>query len=158
MLCFTKCTGFRRALFRVCAFSFAALSVGIAFFESPSFSAWFGLIAGLLSQLTTAKLVGSDAILFMFAGYFLAILLETTFQRKFIVFLFAALGITLLQQFSNYLAHLLLFERLPFGAALVHQMLPAFFFTGLFAFPLYYILWRFDFKFTIYLLESSVIS
>jgi rod shape-determining protein MreD len=123
------------------------LSIGIAFFESPDFAAWFGLIAGLLSQLTTAKLVGADAILFMFAGYFLGIALETVFQRKFIVYLFAALGITLLQQLSNYLSHLLLFERLPFGSALLHQMLPTFFFTGLFAFPLYYILWRFDLKF-----------
>ena len=123
------------------------LSVGITFFESPNFAAWFGLIAGILSQLTTSKLVGSDAILFMFAGYILGILLETIFQRKFVVYLFSALGITLLQQFSDYLSHLLLFDRLPFGSALVRQMLPTFFFTGLFAFPIYYILWRFDIKF-----------
>lgn len=123
------------------------LSVGITFFESPTFAAWFGLVAGLLSQLTTSKLVGADAILFMFAGYILGYLLETFFQRKFIVYLFSALGITLLQQLSDYLSHLLLFERLPFGSALVHQMLPTFFFTGLFAFPIYYILWRFDIKF-----------
>ncbi len=123
------------------------LSVGITFFESPDFAAWFGLIAGILSQLTTSKLVGTDALLFMFAGYILGILLETIFQRKFVVYLFSALGITLLQQLSDYLSHLLLFERLPFGSALVHQMLPTFFFTGLFAFPIYYILWRFDRKF-----------
>lgn len=123
------------------------LAVGITFFESPNFAAWFGLIAGLLSQVTTSKLVGSDAILFMFAGYILGVLLETIFQRKFVVYLFSALAITLLQQFSDYLSHLLLFERLPFGSALVHQMLPTFFFTGLFAFPIYYILWRFDLKF-----------
>ncbi len=123
------------------------LSVGIAFFESPAFAAWFGLIAGLLSQLTTASLVGTDAILFMFAGYILAILVELIFQRKFIVYLFTALGLTLLQQLLDYLYHLLLWESLPLGSALIHQILPTFFFTGLFAFPLYWILWHYDFKF-----------
>lgn len=123
------------------------LAVGVTFFESPAFSAWFGLIVGLLSQLTTATLVGSDAILFMFAGYILGILLETIFQRKFIVYLFAALAVTLLQQLIDYLSHLLLFERLPLGSALIHQILPTFFFTGIFAFPIYWILWRFDLKF-----------
>ena len=122
------------------------LSVAITFFESPAFAAWFGLIAGLLSQLTTSTLVGSDAILFMFAGYILGVLLETTFQRKFIVYLFSALAITFLQQISDYLSHLLLFEQLPLGAAIVHQILPTFFFTGLFAFPIYGILWRIDLK------------
>ncbi|MBQ7035418.1 MAG: rod shape-determining protein MreD [Clostridia bacterium] len=123
------------------------LAVGIAFFETPAFSAWFGLIAGLLSQLTTASLVGTDAILFMFAGYILAILVELIFQRKFIVYLFTALGLTLLQQLLDYLYHLLLWDGLSFGSALVHQILPTFFFTGLFAFPLYWILWHYDCKF-----------
>ena len=123
------------------------LSVGIAFFESPAFAAWFGLIAGLLSQLTTASLVGTDAILFMFAGYILAILVELIFQRKFIVYLFTALGLTLLQQLLDYLYHLLLWESPPFGSALIHQILPTFSLTGLFPFPLYWILWHYDYKF-----------
>ena len=122
------------------------LAVGISFFESPAFAAWFGLVAGLLSQLTTSTLVGSDAILFMFAGYILGVLLETIFQRKFVVYLFAALAVTLLQQIAAYLAHLLLFETLPLGSAILHQVLPTFFFTGLFAFPIYWILWKFDRK------------
>ena len=123
------------------------LAVGVTFFESPDFAAGFGLIAGILSQLTTSTLVGNDAILFMFAGYILGVLLETTFQRKFIVYLFAALAVTFLQQIFDYLSHLLLFEKLPLGAAIIHQILPTFFFTGIFAFPIYWILWRFDLKF-----------
>ncbi len=123
------------------------LAIAIAFFESPNFSAWFGLVAGLLSQLTTAKLMGTDAILFMFAAYILGVLLETIFQRKFIVYLFSVLGVLLLQQGIDYLYHLLLFNALPLGSALVHQILPTFCFTGLFAFPIYYIIWRFDRKF-----------
>lgn len=123
------------------------LTVGVAFFESPDFAAWYGLIAGLLSQLTTAVLVGTDAILFMFAGYFIAAALEVFLQRNALVYVYVSLGLVLLQQLIDYLYHLLIWNGLPFGAALVHQVLPVFFFTGLFAFPLYGILRHFDRKF-----------
>ncbi|MBQ6823450.1 MAG: hypothetical protein IJP27_02245 [Clostridia bacterium] len=123
------------------------LTVGVAFFESPDFSAWFGLTAGLLSQLTTGVLSGTDGILFMFAGYFVAAALEIFLQRKFIVYLYVSLGAVLLQQILDYLYHLLLWDRLPLGEALIHQILPVFFFTGLFAFPIYWFLWRYDRKF-----------
>ena len=123
------------------------LTVGVAFFESPNFSAWFGLTLGLLSQLTTAVLAGTDAILFMFAGYLIGAALEVFLQRKFLVYAFVSLGTVLLQQILDYFWHLLLWERLPLGAALVHQILPTFFFTGLFLFPIYGILWYYDRKF-----------
>ena len=123
------------------------LAVAIAFFESPNFAGWFGLIAGILAQLTTSKLVGTDGILLMFSCYILSVFLETIFRRKFIVYLFSALVVLLLQQGADYLYHLLLFEQLPLGEALVHQILPTFCFSGLFAFPIYYIIWRSDLKF-----------
>lgn len=123
------------------------LTVGIAFFEPPSYAAWFGLIAGLLSQLTTSVLVGTDAILFMFSGYLISAALEVFLRRKFLVYIYVSLGVLLLQQLLNYLYHLLRWAHFPFGVALMHQILPTFFFTGLFAFPIYWILWRYDRKF-----------
>lgn len=123
------------------------LTVGVSFFETPAFSAWFGLAMGILSQLTTAVLAGTDGILFMFAGYFIAASLEVFLQRKFFVYLAVSLGTVFLQQVLDYFWHLLLWERLPLGAALVHQILPTFFFTGLFALPIYWILWHYDRKF-----------
>lgn len=123
------------------------LTVGVAFFETPAFTAWFGLIAGVLSQLTTAVLGSTDAIFFMFFGFLIAAALEVFLQRKFLVFIFVALGAVLLQQLGDYLWHLLLWGRLSLGAALVHQILPIFFFSGLFAFPIYWLLWRYDRKF-----------
>jgi rod shape-determining protein MreD len=123
------------------------LAVAVAFFESPEFSAWFGLTAGILSQLTTSKLVGTDGILLMFSCYLLSIFLETIFRRKFIVYLYSALVVLFLQQGTDYLYHLLLLEQLPLSEALVHKILPTFCFSGLFAFPIYYILWRSDLKF-----------
>ena len=123
------------------------LTVGISFFESPSFSAWFGLIAGLLSELTTASVVGLDGIIFMFAGYFIAIALELVLQRKFLVYLSICLCLLLVQQLLQYLFHLLIWEQVPFGLALVRRMLPTILFTGVFAYPLYGILWFYDRKF-----------
>lgn len=123
------------------------LTGGIAFFESPAFSAWFGLAAGLLAELTTASVVGLDAILFMFAGFFISIALELVLQRKFLVYLAICLGLLILQQLLQYLFHLLIWEQVPFGLAIVKRMLPTVFFSGLFAYPLYGILWHYDRRF-----------
>ena len=123
------------------------LTVGVAFFETPAFSAWFGLLAGLLSQITTAVLESTDAILFMFAGYLVAVALEVFLRRRFVVYLGVALGTVLLQQILDFFWHLLLWNGLPLGDALIHQILPVFFFSGLFAFPIYWILWHYDRKF-----------
>ena len=123
------------------------LTIGIAFFESADFSLWFGLFAGLLSQMVTSSFVGLDGILFMFIAYFTAIALQVFLQRKFIAFISVCLIAIILQQGVDYLFHLLLWEKVPLGLALVKKILPTFFFTGLWAFPLYGILWHFDRKF-----------
>ena len=123
------------------------LTIGVAFFESADFSLWFGLGMGLLSQMVTSSFVGLDGILFMFIGYFTAASLTFFLQRKFIAFIGVSLIALLLQQGIDYLFHLLLWESVPLGMALVQQILPTFFFSGLFAFPLYGILWHFDRKF-----------
>lgn len=123
------------------------LTIGVAFFESADFSLWFGLGMGLLSQMVTSAFVGLDGILFMFLAYFTAAALTLFLQRKFIVFIFVAMIAVLLQQGMDYFFHLLLWDSVPLGTALVQRILPTFFFTGLCAFPLYGILWHFDRKF-----------
>ena len=123
------------------------LTVGVAFFESPSFAAWFGLIAGLLSELTTSTIVGLDGILFMFLGFFTAVALELVLQRQFFVYLSICLGATAVQQLLQYLYRLLIWESVPFGIALVNRMLPIFFFTGICSYPLYGIMRYYDRKF-----------
>ncbi len=123
------------------------LTIGVAFFESPAFSAYFGLIAGLLSQLTTASVVGLDAIVFMFAAYFVAAALEVFLQRKFLIYVYASLVTVAVQLLLDYLYHLLLWGMMPFGTALLHQILPIFLFTGVLSYPVYGILYHFDRKF-----------
>lgn len=123
------------------------LTIGIAFFESPNFALWFGLGAGLLSQITTASFAGLDGILFMFCAYFTAAALALFLQRKFITFLCTSLICIFLQQMVDYLFHLMLWDSLPIGVALMNHILPTFCFSGLCAFPLYGILYHFDRKF-----------
>lgn len=125
------------------------LTVGVAFFESPAFAAWFGLAAGLLAELTTSTIVGLDGTLFMFIGFFTAVALELVLQRQFFVYLSICLGGVAVQQLLQYLYRVLIWERVPFGIALVDRILPIFFFTGLFAFPLYGIMKHYDRKFRI---------
>ncbi len=123
------------------------LTAAIAFFEGPTFSAWYGLTAGLLSQLTTSRLVGTDAILFMFAGFFIAALLQLYFRRRFLVYLAVAMSLLAIQQLFLFIYHLLFLDSITFGGAMIGQILPTFFYSGLFAFPIYYILWRSDRKY-----------
>lgn len=123
------------------------LTIGIAFFESPSFAAWFGLVAGLLSELTTTSIVGLDGMIFMFLGYFTAVALELVLQRQVIVYLSICLGGVVLQQILRYFYHLLIWDRVPFGIALVNTILPIVLFTGLCAFPIYGIMRYYDQKF-----------
>ena len=123
------------------------LTIGVAFFESANFSLWFGLGMGLLSQVVTSSFVGLHGILFMFIAYFTAIALSIFLQRKFIAYIGVCFIAILLQQGTDYLFHLLLWEKMPLGIALVNRILPTFFFSGLCAFPLYWVLWHFDRKF-----------
>lgn len=123
------------------------LTVGVAFFESPAFAAWFGLAMGILSELTTSTIVGLDGILFMFIGFFTAVALELVLQRQFFVYLSICLGGVAVQQLLQYLYRVLIWDSVPFGIAFINRILPIFLFTGLCAFPLYGILRHYDRKF-----------
>ncbi len=123
------------------------LTLGVAFFEAPAQAAVFGLIAGLLSQLMTATVVGFDAVFFMFAAFLISISLEFFLQRKFFVYFLVALLFLAVYLLLQYAFARLLADSLRFSVALVRRILPSFFFTGLFALPIYWILYRFDLKF-----------
>ncbi len=123
------------------------LTLGISFFEPPFPAAVFGLIAGLLSQLMTATVVGFDAIFFMFTAFFLSIALEVFLQRKFFVYFLVGLILLAGYLLLRYAFACLVAPSLAFSVALVKRILPTFFFTGLFALPIYGVLYRFDRKF-----------
>ncbi len=123
------------------------LSLGVAFFEAPGPAAAFGLIAGLLSQLMTATVVGLDAVFFMFAAFLVSMALELFLQRKFFVYLLVALGALAVYLLLQYAFAGLVAHGLSFSVALVKRILPTFFFSGIFTFPIYWVLFRFDRKF-----------
>lgn len=115
------------------------LCICIAFHESETFSAFFGLAAGLLNDIITDSVVGKSALLFMFICFFMPILLKTLLRNFFLTYIFTALGCLLGFLVLEYLFNLLFLGALPFGKALVQVILPKFFYTGVLCYPLYYI-------------------
>ena len=115
------------------------LCICVAYHESETFSAFFGLAAGLLNDIITDSIVGKSAVIFMFAGFFISILLKTLLRNFFTTYIFTSLGILMVFLLLEYLFNLLFFEVAAFGQALLQIILPKFFFTGLLAYPLYFL-------------------
>jgi len=116
-----------------------ALSISIAFFESETFSAFFGLASGLLNDIITNSIVGKSAIYFMFAAFFVSVLLQTLLRRMFSTYVFAVLSVTAVFLLSEYVFVLIFLNSPPVIYSLVKVILPKFLFTGVLAYPVYYI-------------------
>ena len=114
------------------------LCICVAFNESETFSAFFGLTAGLLNDIITDSIVGKSAIIFMFLGFFIPVLLRTLLRNFFLTYIFMSLGCTLVFLLIEYFFNLMFFTSIPFGTALMKIILPKFFFTGLLSYPLYF--------------------
>lgn len=113
------------------------LTVCTAFFESYTFSAFFGLAAGLLSDIVTGSITGADALIFMFAGFIISVLLQTMLRGFFLTYIFielCTLGVYLL---LSYAICAVFFGEIPFGSALIHTILPKFFLSALLMYPTY---------------------
>lgn len=115
------------------------VTVAVAFFENETFSAFFGLAAGLLSDIITGGTVGKSAVLFMFAAFFISVLLQTLFRKMFLTYILMTLALTALFLFLEYLFTAVFLSRPPFVQSLLKIILPKFFFTGVLAYPVYYI-------------------
>ena len=116
------------------------LTIGVAYFESATFSAFFGLFAGLLNDIITDSIVGNSALFFMFAAFIISLLLQTLLRDFFLTYIFISLGTLLLFLLLEYLLNLVFFGIADFGTALLKVILPKLFFSGLLAYPVFYVL------------------
>lgn len=116
------------------------LTIAVAYFESADFSAFFGLFTGLLSDVVTDTIVGPCAILFMFIGFFVSLLLKTLLRGFFLTYIFITLSALTLQLTSEYLLGLMLHGGLPFFTALIKVILPKLLFSGVLAYPVYWLI------------------
>lgn len=116
-----------------------ALSVAVAFFESETFSAFFGLSAGIINDIITGGAVGKSALLFMFASFFVSILLQTLLRRMFLTYILMTLSLTAFILLLEYIFTAVFFKTPPFIWSLTKVMLPKFLFTGVCASPVFYI-------------------
>lgn len=114
------------------------LTISIAFHESETFAAFFGLAAGVLNDIVTDGTVGKTAVFFMFAAFIISVLLQTLLRHFFLTYIFIVLSTTAIFLLGSYLFNLLFIGYIPLGTALLHVILPKFFFTGVLSYPMYF--------------------
>ena len=115
------------------------LTVCVAFNENETFAAFFGLAAGIINDTVTDSIVGKNAIIFMFAGFFISILCQTVFRRFFLTYIFITLCSLAIFLTAEYLFVCLFYGSVPLLKALVKVILPKFFYSGVLAYPVYFI-------------------
>lgn len=115
------------------------LAICVAFNESETFAAFFGLFAGFLCDVLTDTIVGKSALFFMFAAFIISILLRTMLRNLFTTYITTVLCALVVFLLLEYAFQSLFFGGIPFASALVRIILPKFFFTGVWAYPLYFI-------------------
>lgn len=116
------------------------LTVAVAYFESTAFSAFFGLFAGLLNDIITDNIVGKSALFFMFAAFFISLLLQTLLRDFFLTYIFISLGTLTVFLMLEYLLNLAFYGDIAFGTALIKIIIPKLLFSGVIAYPVYFVL------------------
>lgn len=115
------------------------LTVCVSYNESENFSAFFGLAAGLISDIVTGAAVGMNAIIFMFTAFFISVLLQTLLRRFFLTYISITLISLTVLLFLQYLSSMLFYGYIPLSEALLHVILPKLLFSGVLAYPVYFI-------------------
>ena len=120
------------------------LTLAVAFRESETFAAFYGLCCGLLYDLTTQSSIGLRAVLFMFGAYLLAIALQTIFRPYFLTYVYVTLAVLAASVLFDYLFYLLLGGAISFGGAFRRMMVPQFLLSGVWSYGVYYVVYRFN--------------
>ncbi len=124
------------------------LTLAVSFRESETFSGFFGLICGFLSDAVTGGNVGIKAVFYMFLAYFLSIAVQTLFRPLFLSYVCITLGAMAVQCIFEYLFFILLRGEISFVSALIHTILPQLFLTGVWSYGIYYVVYRYNLSLT----------
>ncbi len=116
------------------------LSICVAYNESETFAAFFGLIVGIINDTVTDGVVGKSALFFMFAAFIVAVLLKTVLRKLFLTYVIIELCAILLFLIIEYVLILVFFGQMPIGTCLVSVILPKFLFSSVLCYPVYYII------------------
>ncbi len=116
------------------------LSICVAFNESETFAAFFGLIVGIINDTITDSVVGKSALFFMFASFLVAVLLKTVLRRLFLTYVFIELSAIALFLVIEYVLIVVFFGQMPLSLCLVKVILPKFLFSAVLCYPVYYII------------------
>lgn len=116
------------------------LSICVAYNESETFSAFFGLIVGIINDTVTDGIVGKSALFFMFAAFIVAVLLKTVLRKLFLTYVIIELCAIALFLIIEFALIAVFFGQMPFAACLTKVILPKFLFSAVLCYPVYYII------------------
>jgi len=116
------------------------LSICVAFNESETFAAFFGLIVGIINDTVTDGVVGKSALFFMFASFIIAVLLKTVLRRLFLTYVVIELCAIALFLVIEYVLITLFFGSMPLMLCLIKVILPKFFFSAVLCYPVYFVI------------------
>ncbi len=116
------------------------LSICVAFNESETFAAFFGLIVGIINDTVTDSLTGKSALFFMFAAFIVAVLLKTVLRRLFLTYVVIELCAIALFLIIEYVLIFVFFGHMPLGLCLTKVILPKLLFSAVLSYPVYFII------------------
>lgn len=120
------------------------MTLAVCFRESETFSGYFGLICGFLSDIAAGGSVGLRAVFYMFLAYVIAVALQTLFRPLFLSYVCIVLGAMAVILATEYSLYILLHGQISFVSALLHTILPRFCLTGVWSYIIYYIVYRYN--------------
>mgnify|MGYP003310624135 CR=1 FL=1 len=116
------------------------LAICVAYNESETFAAFFGLIVGIINDTVTDGVVGKSALFFMFASFMVAVLLKTVLRRLFLTYVVIELCAIALFLIVEYVLILVFFGNMPLSLCLAKVILPKFLFSAALCYPVYYVI------------------
>ena len=82
----------------------------------------------------------------MFLSFAIAVMLRTLLRNFFTTYIFTVLSAVLGFLLIEYVFHCIFIDAIPLWSALINTILPKLFFTGVLAYPLYFITGLFEKK------------
>ena len=116
------------------------LSICVAFNESETFSAFFGLIVGIINDTITDGVVGKSALFFMLAAFFVSVLLKTVLRRLFLTYVVIEICAIALFLVIEYVLIWMFFGQMSLSLCLVKVILPKFLFSAALCYPVYFVI------------------
>lgn len=123
------------------------LIVGVCMFESVMPAGAFAIIGGFLWDISSDKLMGFNAIIFVACGMFISLLCIYYLHTKIMNYLGFCLAVMLIQGALNYLFYFAIWDYSNTYLIFLYNILPTIAYTLIAAIPIFFIVRKISDKF-----------